>query len=393
MDYPFEKKSQKLFFCEFCHYKSSNKYDFNKHLLTRKHETKKNDSKIATKIVNTKNIINYEDSDFFFDYGNNEFPKFSEALSERANCNSDVAAREKITKSDFSDKKINIDSDKQIVSKKLKEKEDNTCVMRWECICGKSYKWDSGFYRHKKKCNYHIKTEESKEILLDKEVLLEKQVLEKQVLENKELLKDNNKLNNFNELVIDLLQNQQKKIIELNEKIKEMVPKIERTNTINNTYNNKLNINVFLNEKCKDAINMSDFIQSIEVSLEQLEYTKMNGLEKGISNVILENMNKLSLYERPIHCTDMKRETLYIKDHNNWEKDYNKIKVKEIIKKTSSKNYQALQQWIKENPDYMNNEFKQTYFANAISTLGKPTNEIDEKIIKKICNKFTLKDN
>jgi hypothetical protein len=181
---------------------------------------------------------------------------------------------------------------------------------------------------------------------------------------------------------------------ELTNTIKELVPQIGNNNTNNshNTTNNQFSINVFLNEQCKDAINMSDFIKSIEVSLEQLDFTKTNGLEKGISNVIMENMSKLSLYERPVHCTDTKRETLYIKDNDTWEKDKNKEKIKQVIKKTSNKNYTALTNWTKENPDFMEDDEKQMFYAKAMSKLGKPMDGIDDKIVKKICNETYVKD-
>ena len=107
----------------------------------------------------------------------------------------------------------------------------------------------------------------------------------------------------------------------------------------------------------------------------------------------MENMNKLSLYERPIHCTDKKRETLYIKDNDTWEKDKGKEKLKKAINKTSNKNYTALINWKKENPDYMDYDHKQLYYAKAMSKLGKPIEDVDDKIVKKICNETYLKDN
>ena len=180
--------------------------------------------------------------------------------------------------------------------------------------------------------------------------------------------------------------------------LKELLPLIGNSTTNNSTTNNTINnnqhfnINVFLNEKCKDAINMSDFIKSIEVSLEQLDYTKTEGLEKGISNVIMENMNKLSVYERPIHCTDLKRETLYIKDNDIWEKDKTKEKIKKAINKTSNKNYTALVKWTEENPDFMEHDDKQLYYAKAMSKIGKPLNGIDDKIVKNVCNNTYIKD-
>ena len=98
-------------------------------------------------------------------------------------------------------------------------------------------------------------------------------------------------------------------------------------------------------------------------------------------------------YERPMHCTDTKRETLYIKEDNAWSKDKAKEKVKNVIKKTSSKNYNALMDWKKINPDFMKSEDKTDYFTKTISTIGKSTDSIDEKVIKKLCKETYIKDN
>ena len=174
--------------------------------------------------------------------------------------------------------------------------------------------------------------------------------------------------------------------------VKEMAPNLGNNNTTNSNNTNQFNINVFLNEDCKQAINMSDFIKSIEVSLAQLDLTKTKGLEKGITKVIMDNMNKLSVYERPLHCTDTKRETLYIKDNDKWEKDNDKTKIKEIIKKTQNKNYTALTNWTKENPKFMNDDSKQMYYAKAMSQVGKSIDGIDEKIIKQVCKQTYVKD-
>jgi len=163
-------------------------------------------------------------------------------------------------------------------------------------------------------------------------------------------------------------------------------------NNNNITNNNQFNINMFLNEECKDAINMSDFIKSIEVSLDQLQYTTNNGLEKGITKVIMENMNKLSKYERPLHCSDVKRETLYIKDNDKWEKDTNKEKIKKVINKASNKNYTALTEWTKDNPKFMKQDDKQLFYARSMSAMGKPLDGLEDKIIKSICKDNQAKD-
>ena len=177
---------------------------------------------------------------------------------------------------------------------------------------------------------------------------------------------------------------------ELRAQVSELIPKVgNNNNTINN--NQKFNINIFLNEQCKDALNMNEFIKSIEISLEQLDYTKKNGLALGLSNAILENMNKLSLYERPMHCTDIKRETLYIKEEDKWTKDENKEKIKNAIKKASGKNYNALQNWKVKNPDFTDNDLKQDDFTNMVSTIGNLSEEIDNRIIKSLCKETYIK--
>ena len=255
---------------------------------------------------------------------------------------------------------------------------------KYVCECGKEYKYRQGLFQHKKKCNYEESEEKCEEIIEkkpDKELELKDMFLTV-VNENKELR--------------SMMVEQQKTIMEQSKQMTEIIPKIGNNNstTNNNTINNnqRFSINVFLNEQCKDAINMSDFIKSISVSLEQLDFTKTQGLEKGISQVIMDNMNKLSLYERPMHCTDTKRETIYIKDNDKWEKDKTKEKLKHVIKKTSNKNYTALANWTKENPDFMEDDSKQLFYARAMSTLGKPIDNVEDKIVKKICSNTYLKE-
>ena len=239
--------------------------------------------------------------------------------------------------------------------------------------CSKEFLSNSGLWRHNKKC----------------------------IISNQLITSDNsnNKINILNENSItenviikelkDIIIEQQNQISKQQEQISEMIPKIGNNNT---TQNNKFNIQVFLNEKCKDAINMTDFVKSIQVSIEQLDFTKNNGLANGLSKTIMDNMNKLSVFERPMHCTDLKRETLYIKDENEWSKDNNKEKIKKAIKKASGKNYNALQDWKEENPDFLKNDSKTDYFTKTITTIGKPTDSIDTKVIKNLCKETYIKD-
>jgi len=245
------------------------------------------------------------------------------------------------------------------------------------CNCGKKYKSRQGLYAHKKKCNF---------------------------LQNAKVVNgSNNELALTNDLIINLLNDnkdmreiiikQQDQMMRQQNQISEMLPKLGNNNFItNNNNNNKFNIQVFLNERCKDAINMSDFIKSIQVSLQQLDYTKQNGLVNGLSNVIIENMSKLGLYQRPIHCTDLKRESLYIKDDDNWERDINKEKIRKAIKDVSTKQFCALSKWTKENPDFQNNEYKQNYYTHTLVAIANSKEHNEEKIIKKLCNSSYVKE-
>tara|TARA_B100000787_G_scaffold152280_1_gene125837 strand:+ start:528 stop:1439 length:912 start_codon:yes stop_codon:yes gene_type:complete len=259
------------------------------------------------------------------------------------------------------------------------------------CYCGKNYKFVSGLSRHKNNCPTAI----NMNLKIERET--ENEYVRNQIID---MYRETNKLKETNKTLKKTLKDTNNKL-ENTMKQNQIINGDNNTtnnttnnnnNTFNNNIENKFNINVFLNEDCKNAINMSDFIKSITVSLEQLDFTKNNGLEKGLCNVILENMNKLSLTERPFHCTDVKRETLYIKDNNIWEKDDDKSKIKQVIEKTSGKNYTAVCDWTKENPDFMDNENKQGYYTKTITTIGKPIKDIDNKIIKKICANTSLKE-
>ena len=269
-----------------------------------------------------------------------------------------------------------------------KNSQNDTKKFSIKCECGKVYKFNSGFYRHKKNCTF-VKNET---IILEDSSNNNVSINKKNINETVNCLKEDDYKNMFLKL---LDENKEFKdiLIKQQTQIGQLIPKIGNNNINNvNNVNQKFNINIFLNEQCKDALNMNEFIQSIQVSLEQLEYTKTHGLEQGLSKTIMENINKLSLYERPLHCTDAKRETIYIKDNNNWEKDKSRMKIKEVIKTTCNKNYEALKTWKETNPDYMENENKKDSFVNIISQLGKPIENIDNKVIKNICKETYVND-
>jgi len=172
-----------------------------------------------------------------------------------------------------------------------------------KCICDKYFKFPSGLSRHKKKCS-----------LINNTIAVQENPEEKPSM--MEILSQNKELMN---LLVVQNQEHREETSKLHNTIKEMIPKIGNNN--NTTNNNQFNLQVFLNEDCKDAINFSDFIAQIQVSFEDIENQAECGYVKGISKLFIENLKELGTHKRPIHCTDKKRKTLYIKENNEWDKE------------------------------------------------------------------------
>ena len=148
---------------------------------------------------------------------------------------------------------------------------------------------------------------------------------------------------------------------------------------------------MFLNEKCKDALSISEFIDTIEISMKNLLTTKDKGLSEGVTNIIIDNMNKLSLYERPMHCTDKKRETLYVKNQE-WEKDANKEHINKLLKGVELKQMKNINQWTEEHPNYETDDRLQTEYINLVRKCTSSIDACKEKVIKNVCDKVYLDD-
>jgi hypothetical protein len=256
------------------------------------------------------------------------------------------------------------------------------------CECGKKYKHNQSLYNHKKKCTNEAISNKKDDP--NNQVILQNNVDQNMIMK---LISENNDIKNLLLIQQQQLLEQQKQLGEQHRQLVEIVPKIG--NITNNTAHIKqnFNINVFLNEQCKNAINMNDFIKQIKLTLEDLDLTKNKGLEIGLSNAIIQTINKMSLFERPLHCTDPKRETLYIKDNDLWEKDSDKTKIKGALHNLNKAHFKLIQDWIAENPDFKENDAKQDYFAYLLKTCSVSLKTIDDKIIKKICACNNLKDN
>jgi hypothetical protein len=251
----------------------------------------------------------------------------------------------------------------------------------WECNCGKIYKFDSGYYRHKKTCTYIEENEIEKGNGKGNVSTTNTEIDYKAMFMM--LIKDNKELR-------DTLITENK---ELRSQISELIPKVGN----NNNNKQKFNINVFLNEKCKDALTMNSFIDKIKITMDDLMITKNKGIAEGVSNIFIENMNKLSLHERPIHCTDVKRETMYIKceekDGSGWEKDPENKKIKQALEKISHVQNRGLKMWIEKHPNWESKPDEQEEYMLLINKCTGDLSEEkrEEKIIRKLCNEVYIK--
>ena len=245
------------------------------------------------------------------------------------------------------------------------------------CSCGKKYTSNSGLWKHKKTCNNFDKPEDSefKEQEFDQDNF---KITSKMFYD---LLKQNNEL--------------QKSLIEMS---KERGPINNSNNTnISNSNNKTFNLQVYLNETCKDAINLTDFIDSIKVQIKDLEKVGEKGYAEGISDIFINNLQQLNTHSRPIHCSDSKRETIYIKDAEQWTKDDDqKTTLTKAIKQVANKNIKQISEWQKLHPKYNDPDSKQNdkYMKIVLNSMSGSTNEEAtknyEKIIKNVIKETVI---
>jgi len=203
-----------------------------------------------------------------------------------------------------------------------------------------------------------------------------------------ELLKQNGEFK-------ELLKDQNKQMMDL-------IGKGNMGNTTNNTNShnnikNKFNLNIFLNEQCKDAMNIMDFVNTMQLQLSDLERVGELGYIKGISHIVINKLKDLDVSKRPIHCSDLKRETMYVKDEDAWEKDGTKLKLSKMIKHLAHKNQKQIGTWQEENPDYKDSEsVKSEKFLKIVGeSMNGLTDDEDaenctNKIIKNIAKEVTI---
>ena len=279
-------KNPQNYSCDKCFYFTSNKKDFNKHLLTRKHKILTNTNEKSPKIPKSNDM--------------------------------------------------------------------------YECICGKKYKHSSSLSKHKKICKY------------------ETEILNEQIKNEK---KEENI--DYKEMFVQMVDQNN----ELQKTIHEMIPKLGNTTySQNNTQH--FNINVFLNETCKDALNIMDFVNSLQLKLKDLETTGKLGFVEGTSKIIIDGLKELDTHKRPIHCSNIQNEILYVKDNDKWEQETdNKDKMKRAIDEINKANMKQIPKWITENPTYADDE----EYMKIISNIMKADIDDDKnKIINNVAKETII---
>ena len=235
----------------------------------------------------------------------------------------------------------------------------------YTCHCGRIYKYDSGYYRHKKICNKDNNEEKDVDKLVN--------YLMKENAEFKQLLIDQNKQ------MVELAKNAGHNI------------------TNNNTTNNSFNLTMYLNETCKDALNIMDFVNQLQVGIKDLEETGRLGFADGISQIFINGLKQIDINNRPVHCSDLKRETLYIKNNNEWNKEDGERKVlTSAIKHVVNKNIKQIPEWTKVHPDFNDSDSKENdrYLQIVMESMSgssqEEANKNYNKIIKNIAKETVI---
>ena len=233
----------------------------------------------------------------------------------------------------------------------------------FECECGRHYKHRQSLFNHKKNCSNQENNCNTDNSLNEKDLIMT-------------LLQQNNQL--------------QTQIIELCKD--KSITNINNTNAHINSHNKTFNLNVFLNETCKDAMNIMDFVDSLKLQLSDLESVGRLGYVEGISNIIVKNLKQLEVHKRPVHCSDSKREVMYIKDEDKWEKENEENKkLRKVIKKIADKNARLIPKFKEEHPDCVKaaSKYSDQYNKLIVESFDNDA-EKEDKIIKKIAKNVII---
>ena len=380
--------------CSFCDFKCSNRHDFDIHILT--HNCKQ---VVSTKkrAVNSKQFLCLE-CDF------------------------------KCFKQSNYDRHISTNKHKKLMKDAKKRQHQQAAITTNTCAnCNKQYSHPSGLCRHKRICRKnnsynddttiddnavdYTDTDTDTEFGEDKLSQRVHVIIRKNTNNNLEKNNDNTNQDLIAEnremkmMMMTLMTNHSQLYSQMLEMLK--ASQMTTTNpsatgiasnvtgdhnaTTNN--NNTFNMNLFLNEKCKDAMNMKDFVNSIQLNMTDLENVGRLGYVEGMSNILIDNLQKTDVYKRPVHCSDIKRETLYVKDNNQWERDGpDHQKMTNAVLAVEQKNVALVNEWAKANPRCMNSNTRENekYFKlSKAATDGEKDGNID-KVIRKVAKKVII---
>jgi hypothetical protein len=349
-------KNTPNFECKKCYYKCSKKSEWKRHILSIKHT--KNEKGNDLEMKSTKGDTFKEITDLY--------------------CN----------KCDVECSRIH-DWKRHILTNKHLNKTNDHLIKTHQCSCGKSYKSYSGLWKHNKTC---YQTDNSIIMKIDDDPNELKQLVVKLINENNEIktmmVQENAKLQKQNYELLKQNQDFQKQVLDVCKNIK---PSVSNSNNNNKTFN----LQFFLNEQCKDAMNISDFINTVTLSLNDLERVGSLGYVEGISSIIIKELRNLDIYKRPMHCSDTKRETLYIKDENKWEKeDLENKKIKSVIRSVEHKNLKMISEWTREHTKYKgSDEIDNDKYLKIVLEAAGGTGDYEEKgnkIIKKLAKEIAI---
>jgi hypothetical protein len=260
----------------------------------------------------------------------------------------------------------------------------------YNCNCGKIFSARNSLWYHKKKCaeqtnNLATSTNDTPEILIDSHVVIK-------------LLKQNDEFKTMMVEQYTQLQESNKQNIELQKQLVDAVKNNPNTitNVTNNTTNNnqKFNLNFFLNDTCKDAMSITDFLRNLNVHIDELEYIGNHGYVNGMTKMIMARLKDMDITKRPIHCTDIKRETMYIKDDAGWSKDTDELtKLRRILSRISMNNYRTVPVWRTAHPDCevmetRTYEFCYKMMKEILGDVEEEQIKLDNKIIKTIAKEL-----
>ena len=335
-----------LYYCNECVICTSNRADYNKHIQTKKHRNNlKKEGNISVVVPNNTNIY----------------------IPNEPDTNTNTNANVSLNVSDIPIKHYDEDDSKKLFNKNKQCK-----------YCGVGYSYLSGLSRHIKKCS-GVYNSNSK-VLIQQNNTGDTNTNINSIINI--LLHENAE---FKQMIVDVMKNNQ----ETSNKVIELC-KNSQSSITNNIYNHKgdnntFNLNVFLNEKCKDAMNMTDFVNTIEVTMDDMENVGRRGYIEGISSIFIDNLKNTEINKRPIHCSDRKREVLYVKDADRWERDdVNSHKLKHAVLVVEQKHMGLVNKWADEHPgcEKSDNRSNNLY----MNICRNVTDGDDDKILKVVKN-------